>query len=101
MAFLSRRVDRALFMPEAERDNAYSDTAWRHEELHLSAPSIYATVLSHLEPQPGESFLNLGSGTGYFSTIVGLLIGPDGVNHGVEVKPAVMEHAVAKVKVSE
>ena len=39
------------------------------------------------------SFLNIGSGTGYLSTMVGLLIGPYGINHGIEIYPENVEFA--------
>ena len=51
----------------------------------------------YIFPSPvGVSFLNIGSGTGYLSTMVGLLIGPYGINHGIEIFPENVEFANKK-----
>lgn len=70
-----RAVDRASYYVKAYRDTAYKDVAWKHGNLHLSAPCIYSEVMEALKLEPGLSFLNLGSGTGYLSTMVGLILG--------------------------
>uniref|UniRef100_A0A4W4FI08 Protein-L-isoaspartate (D-aspartate) O-methyltransferase domain containing 2 n=1 Tax=Electrophorus electricus TaxID=8005 RepID=A0A4W4FI08_ELEEL len=70
-----RAIDRADYYLEEYRDSAYKDLAWRHGNLHLSAPCIYSEVMEALDLQPRLSFLNLGSGTGYLSTMVGLILG--------------------------
>ncbi|XP_041954639.1 protein-L-isoaspartate O-methyltransferase domain-containing protein 2 [Alosa sapidissima] len=92
-----RAIDRADYYLEEYRDNAYKDLAWRHGNIHLSAPCIYSEVMEALDLQPGLSFLNLGSGTGYLSTMVGLILGPFGVNHGVELHADVIEYAYQKL----
>ncbi|XP_063378534.1 protein PRRC2A-like [Cydia fagiglandana] len=88
-----RALDRADYMTRDARDQAYKDLAWRHGPLHLSAPCIYSEVMEGLELSPGLSFLNVGSGTGYLSTLVGLILGSSGISHGVEVHPTVVEYA--------
>ncbi|KAJ8333409.1 hypothetical protein SKAU_G00414170 [Synaphobranchus kaupii] len=92
-----RAIDRGDYYLEGYRDNAYKDLAWKHGNIHLSAPCIYSEVMEALKLQQGLSFLNLGSGTGYLSTMVGLIIGPFGVNHGVELHTDVVEYAKEKL----
>lgn len=70
-----RAVDRGDYYLPEHRDSAYKDLAWKHGNIHLSAPCIYAEVLESLQIRTGMSFLNLGSGTGYLSTMVGLILG--------------------------
>lgn len=70
-----RAIDRGDYYLDSYRDNAYKDLAWKHGNIHLSAPCIYSEVMEALKLQQGLSFLNLGSGTGYLSTMVGLIIG--------------------------
>lgn len=70
-----RAVDRgSYFLPDA-RKTAYHDLAWKLGNIHISAPCIYSAVMENLNLAPGLSFLNVGSGTGYLSTMVGLTLG--------------------------
>ena len=70
-----RAVDRAHYFSAEYKQRAYSDLAWKCGNLHISAPCIYSRVMESLKLGPGMSFLNLGSGTGYLSTMAGLLLG--------------------------
>lgn len=72
-------MDRGDFFPNSEREIAYKDMAWKESDpvsgpIHLSAPCIYANALEFLDLQPGMSFLNFGSGTGYLNTLAGFLL---------------------------
>lgn len=70
-----RAVDRADYYVAEHRDSAYKDLAWKHGHLHMSAPCIYSEVMEALQLTPGLSYLNLGSGTGYLSSMIGLILG--------------------------
>lgn len=93
-----RAVDRGHYMTPETRHRAYRDVAWKKALLHMSAPCIYSEALEALELEEGLSFLNVGSGTGYFNTMVGLAVGPNGVNHGVEIHSWLIEYANARVR---
>lgn len=70
-----RAVDRGIFYLESAKDAAYRDLAWRDGHFHISAPCIYTKVMDALDLKPNQYFLNIGSGTGYFSSMVGLILG--------------------------
>lgn len=61
------------------------------------AISIYSEVIEALEIEAGNSFLNIGSGTGYLSTMIGLLVGAYGVNHNIEIHADVIEYSKARL----
>lgn len=92
-----RAVDRGHYYPERFKEDAYRDSAWKDGNLHLSAPCIYSEVMEHLDLKPGLSFLNMGSGTGYLSTMVGLALGHSGINHGIELHQSVVDYAYQKL----
>ena len=94
-----RAIDRADYFIEGTKQHAYKDLAWKHGNIHLSAPCIYSEVIESLELEEGLSFLNLGSGTGYLSTMVGMIIGPYGANHGIEIFEDVVEFANKKLEI--
>jgi len=87
-----RAVDRALFLPSTESSDAYDDAPVRHGFFHMSQPSLYADALENLELRPGLSFLNVGSGTGYLSSIVSEVVGP-AMHHGIDLHQEVLDHA--------
>ncbi|XP_065669890.1 protein-L-isoaspartate O-methyltransferase domain-containing protein 2 isoform X2 [Hydra vulgaris] len=91
-----RKVDRGDFYPGLIKD-AYIDFAFKGGNLHMSAATIYCEVVENLEIKSGLSFLNIGSGTGYLSTVVGVMLGPKGINHGVDIHKDIIEYAVNRV----
>ena len=76
-----RAVDRGFFVPLSERDQAYVDRPFRERlgitgaVLHMSAPHMYAQSVESLGILPGDAVLNVGSGTGYLSTVMAFLVG--------------------------
>nr|XP_002121608.3 protein-L-isoaspartate O-methyltransferase domain-containing protein 1 isoform X2 [Ciona intestinalis] len=93
-----RAVDRGDFYIQNYRENAYHDMAWKHDHIHISAPCIYSEVMEALSLRPGVSFLNIGSGTGYLSTMAGLMLGCNGINHGIEIHEDVVQYAQERVE---
>jgi protein-L-isoaspartate O-methyltransferase len=50
-----------------------------------------------MTPNSSLSFLNIGSGTGYLSSIVGHILGPTGICYGVEIHKGAVEHCLASM----
>ena len=54
-------------------------------QVHVAAPTVLASaVLSGLDPQPGESAVDLYAGVGLFASLIGERVGPTGAVLAVE-----------------
>lgn len=88
-----RITDRGDFVDAEDRQLAYLDRPYKRGPLHLSAPHMYATVLEALDLQRGQAFLNVGSGSGYLNCMASFLLGPEGISHGIEISPSIVQHS--------
>ena len=74
-----RAVDRGFFIdpPDDGRNEEvrYINMPFRNGVQHLSAPGIYGTAIEALDLREGLSFLNVCSGTGYFSALACQILG--------------------------
>jgi len=94
-----RLVDRKFFVPKSREGLAHADQPLKEGNVHISAPHIYGSALEALELRADSSlsFLNVGSGTGYVSSIVAAIMGPTSSNLGVEIFHDVVKHSQAAV----
>lgn len=73
-----RKIDRGFFVDDKE--NVYSDIALPTCcGQTISAPSVVAVMLEHLNVQKGMCILDVGSGSGYNVALLSELIGENGL----------------------
>ena len=64
-------VERELFVPEGSRSLAYVDRAVPiGGNRFLPAPAVLAQLLTQMMPQPGQSALVVGAGSGYSAAVL-------------------------------
>lgn len=92
-------VDRADFLPEAEKDHAdmniplpigYGQTN--------SQPLTVAFLLELLQPQPGERVLDVGAGSGWTAALFARLVGERGSVTAIERIPQLFRFAEENLK---
>lgn len=104
-------IDRAT-TPQAWNKIVYSDrplviqfddgaTEWPQAGYRptssASMPSVVAGMLRALGPQPGESVLEIGTGTGWNAALLAEIVGPNGHVTTVEIDPDVTAQARASL----
>ena len=65
--------------------------------INNGEPSLHALCLHALALQPGETVLQVGAGTGYYTAILAHLVGPSGRVHGFEIDPDLAARAAANL----
>lgn len=94
-----RGVDRRFFVPRSMQYMAHTDQPLKEGHIHISAPHIYGSIVEALELTPNSSlsFLNLGCGTGYMSSIVAHVLGPTSRHVGIDISKDVVEHCRSSI----
>ncbi|MCX6738353.1 MAG: protein-L-isoaspartate O-methyltransferase [Candidatus Parcubacteria bacterium] len=57
----------------------------------ISQPLVVAFMLEKLEPKPGDKILDIGSGSGWTSTLLASIVGDKGKVIGIEIIPELKE----------
>ena len=93
-----RAIDRARFVREASKRNAYLDTALLiGEGQTISQPTVVALCLEWLGVQKGDRVLDVGSGSGWTTALLAHLVGPTGEVIGIERIPELVSFGSANL----
>ncbi len=86
-----RRVPRHLFVPEDQRENAYTDNALpiKHNQT-ISQPYIVGFMTEAIDPRPGDKVLEIGTGSGYQAAVLAEIVG---WVYSIEIIPALGKDA--------
>jgi protein-L-isoaspartate(D-aspartate) O-methyltransferase len=83
------------------------DPAFLYEDIIISLsgngpinngqPSLHATSLGHVNPGYGETALHIGAGSGYYTAILAMLVGPTGTVVAYEIQQPLAKWAAANL----
>lgn len=65
--------------------------------INIGEPSLHARMLGELDIAPGETVVQVGAGTGYYTAILAHLVGPSGRVHAYEIDAAIATRAQANL----
>jgi len=87
--------------PTDDRIHVYQDLLFaldRDKRINNGEPTLHGQLLGALHPERGETALHIGCGTGYYSAILALLVGPTGKVIGYEIEPALAARAAENLR---
>lgn len=90
---MARRVRTDFLPPDVHRGAAEDRPLPIGHGQTNSQPSTVAVMLALLEVRTGQRVLDVGSGSGWTTAVLGDLVGPDGSVTGVERVPALVDRS--------
>ena len=90
---------RAGFLPAGARPRSEYDGPLDigHGQTN-SQPRTVADMLRLLDVEPGQRVLDVGSGSGWTTALLSVLVGPEGAVFGVELEPSLVAFGRANIK---
>lgn len=80
-----QKIDRKDFVPEEYRAEAYANHALPiGYNQTISQPLTVAFMLELLQPQAGDRILEIGSGSGWVTSLLAKIVGPSGKIYALE-----------------
>ncbi len=95
-------VPRHRFIPDVRLEDAYDDRALATMERDgfvissISQPAMIVQMLQLLQVAPGQTVLEIGTGTGYNAALLATLTGPAGRVVTVDIEPDLVEAAESR-----
>lgn len=87
-----RKIKRVDFLPEDSKDLAELNEALPiGYGQTISQPLVVAFMLELLAPEPGEKILDIGSGSGWTSALLGEIVGKEGKVIAIDIVPELVE----------
>lgn len=65
--------------------------------INIGEPSLHARCLDCVAVQPGETVVQIGAGSGYYTAVLAMLAGPEGRVFAYEIDPALAERATSNL----
>lgn len=66
--------------------------------INNGEPFLHAAWIGRIAPQPGESVVHIGTGTGYYTAVLAMLVLPNGTVHGFEIEKDIADRARANLE---
>lgn len=93
------KIDRVNFVPDEFKDETYLDMPISiYHGMTTSQPSTIAFMLEKLQPRKGEKVLEIGTGSGYLTALLAVLVGKRGKVFSVEYFPELKNFAESNLR---
>src|ERR1051326_3723341 len=86
--------------PTADPAFLYQDVTVAIDEaqkINNGQPVLHAVGIATLNPQPGETAVHVGAGTGYYTALLAHLVSPGGKVFAYEIEPLLAQRAAANL----